>query len=83
MDKSILFKLLVCFGTTVGYCPEEYTLYSAGGVWRDSRCYKFHRDGSENFYEAEAECSRQPGGHLASYQTQQQLDFLIHMLVPG
>ena len=75
---KILFKILF-----IGYCPEDYTLYSAGGMWRDSRCYKFHRDGPENFYEAEAECSRQPDGHLASYQTKQQLDFLIYNLVPG
>ena len=33
----------------------------------------------KNFKDGEAECNKLPGGHLASFHTQQQMDFLINM----
>ena len=55
------------------YCPENYKLYNG-------RCFGVHEN-PLNFSDAEAECSKLPGGHLAAFRSQDELDFIRNLSV--
>ena len=54
------------------YCPENYRLCNG-------RCFGAHQD-RLNFFDAEAECNKLRGGHLAAFRLQQELDFIESLL---
>ena len=53
------------------YCPENYRLYNG-------RCFGVH-DNDLNFTLAEKQCNKLPGGHLAAFRSQEELDFIKNL----
>ena len=50
------------------YCPDNYTLYNG-------RCFGVHGNGL-NFTDAESECNKLFGGHLAAFRSAEEWDFV-------
>ena len=59
-------------GIFSGYCEIGYTLF--GGS-----CYGYNST-ELPFYEAEAECNKLPGGHLAAFHTQVEFSFILSII---
>ena len=53
-------------------CPDGYSYY-------DGSCYKLYSQ-QKKFYEAERFCTREPGGHLASFSNRTGFNFLVGMV---
>ena len=51
------------------YCPNNYQFYNGS-------CYGIHNE-TLYFTEAETECNKLPNGHLASYNSQHERNFLV------
>ena len=61
------------------HCQDGYSLHDNEVSYQNYKCYKLHTL-EKNFTDAESECNKLPGGHLASFQTQAQRDFLFSIV---
>ena len=61
-----------------GICPIDYKLYDDVNNLNNSRCYTLHNE-EKDFYDAETECNKLSGGHLASFHTEDQKILLLSM----
>ena len=69
LEKLLLMQFNILDVPT--FCPAHYTLYNG-------RCFDVH-DNKLEFWDAEAECNKLPGGHLAAFRCVEEWDFVKHL----